>query len=145
MTFDVARERGARATLRAPGEALAWLGGVIFTLSAFMGWYTGLVDGLRVSAIGWDTGLLGKLVVIVGLLVLVVLALRIGGLELPPAVPSGLVIAGLGALGTVFVLVRLLQIPDDYTDFGRAFGIWISLLSAILLIAAGLLKASDEI
>jgi hypothetical protein len=145
VTFDVARERGAQTTLRAPGEALAWLGGVVFTLSAFMGWYTGLVDGLRVSAIGWDTGLLGKLVVLVGLLVLVVLALRIGGLDLPPAVPSGLVIAGLGALGTIFVLVRLLQIPDDYTDFGRAFGIWISLLSSILLIAAGLLKASDEI
>jgi hypothetical protein len=145
VTFDVARERGAQATLRAPGEALAWLGGIIFTLSAFMGWYTGVIDGLRVSAVGWDTGLLGKLVVVVGLLVLVVLALRIAGVELPPTVPSGLVIAGLGALGTIFVLVRLLQIPDDYADFGRAFGIWISLLSAILLIAAGLLKASDEL
>jgi hypothetical protein len=145
VTFDVARERGAQASLRAPGEALAWLGAIVFTLSAFMGWYTGLVDGLRVSVVGWDTGLLGKLVVVIGLLVIVVLALRIAGVELPPSIPSGLLIAGLGALGTIFVLVRLLQIPDDYSDFSRAFGIWVSLLSAILLIAAGLLKAADEL
>jgi hypothetical protein len=145
MTFDVAPERGTQASLRTPGEALAWLGGVVFTLSAFMGWYTGVVDGLRVSAVGWDTGVLGKLVFVVGLLVLAVLALHIAGIELPPTVPEGLVIAGLGALGTIFVLVRLLQIPDDYADFGRAFGIWVSLLGAILLIAAGLVKASEEL
>jgi hypothetical protein len=144
VTFDVGPRRDP-VGLRTPGETLAWLGGIVFTLSPFMGWYTGVVDGLRVSAVGWDTGLLGKLVLVVGIGVLVVLGLRMAGVELPPTVPSGLLVAGLGALGTIFVLVRLLQIPDDYTDFGRAIGIWISLLAAILLIAAGLLKTSEEL
>ena len=140
------RGEGARAaTFWTPGEGLAWVASVIFTLSSFMGWYSGLVDGLRLSALGWHTGLLGKLVLAVGLAVLVLLALRATGVELPRAVPIGMVIAGLGALGTIFVLIRLIEIPDDYAELGRSIGIWISLVAALLLIVAGLLKASEEL
>lgn len=145
MTFGSVRSRGSTATLRAPGEALAWLGAVALTLSAFTGWYGGVVDGLSVSILGWNSGTLGKLVVVVGLVALALLALRAFGVELPPRFPTGLALAVLGALATIFVLVRLLQIPDDYADFGRSVGIWISLAAAILLIAAGLLKAADEL
>jgi hypothetical protein len=60
-------------------------------------------------------------------------------------VPTGMVIAVLGALGTVFVLVRIIDIPDDFAGFGRSIGIWISLVAAILLLVAGLLKASEEL
>jgi hypothetical protein len=145
MRFGGARGRGSGATLRAPGEALAWLGAVVLTLSAFTGWYGGVVDGLRVNIVGWNSGALGKLVVLVGLAVLVLLALRAFGVEPPPRFPSGLAIALLGALAAIFVLLRLLQIPDDYQEFGRSLGIWISLAAAILLISAGLLQASEEL
>ena len=137
-------ERAPAASFWTPGEGLAWVAGIIFTLSSFMGWYSGLVDGLRLSALGWHTGLLGKLVLVVGLAVLVLLVLRATGVELPPAVPVGMVIAGLGALGTIFVLIRLIEVPDDYAGLGRTVGIWISLAAALLLIVAGLLKASEE-
>jgi hypothetical protein len=133
------------ASFWTPGEGLAWVAGVIFTLSSFMGWYSGLVDGLRVSAIGWHTGALGKLVLVTGLAVLAVLAVRAAGVELPRSVPLGLVIAGLGALGTIFVLVRLIEVPDDYAELGRSIGIWISLAAALLLIVAGLLKSAEEL
>ena len=145
MTFGAVRARGTTATLRAPGEALAWLGGVILTVSAFTGWYGGLVDGLRVSILGWNTGWFGKLIVLFGVAALVLLALRVFGIELPPRFPSGLAIAVLGALAAICVLVRLLQVPDDYADFGRSLGLWISLVGSILLISAGLLKASEEL
>ena len=140
------RARGAvpPASFWTLGEGLAWLASVIFTLSSFMGWYSGLVDGLTLSTLGWHTGVLGKLVVVVGLAVLALLALRATGFELPRAVPLGMVIAGLGALGTIFVLIRLLEIPDDYAELGRSIGIWISLAAALLLIVAGLVKASEE-
>jgi hypothetical protein len=137
-------ERGPAASFWTPGEGLAWVAAIIFTLSSFMGWYSGLVDGLRVAALGWNTGLLGKLVLVVGLAVLVLLVLRATGVELPPALPVGMVIAGLGALGTIFVLIRLIEVPDDYVGLGRTIGIWISLVAALLLIVAGLLKASEE-
>jgi len=132
------------ATFWTPGEGLAWVASIIFTLSSFMGWYSGLVDGLELSALGWHTGILGKLVLVIGLVVLGLLVLRAAGVELPPAVPIGLVIAGLGAVGTIFVLIRLLEVPEDYAGLGRSIGIWISLMAAVLLIVAGLLKATEE-
>ena len=110
-----------------------------------MGWYSGSSDGVTASILAWNTGLPGKLVFFVGLAVLVLLALRASGFELPPAVPVGFVIAGLGAFGTILVVIRLLDIPDDFPGTGLSIGIWISLVAGLLLIVAGLLKASEEL
>ena len=146
MTFGPPRAgRVPSASFWTPGEGLAWVAALIFTLSAFTGWYAGDVETLDVAALGWDTGLLGKLVFLVGLVTIALLVLRATGVQLPPAVPVGMVIAGLGTLGTIFVLIRLLEVPDEYAGLGRAVGIWISLVSALLLIVAGLLKASEEL
>jgi hypothetical protein len=146
MTFRPPRPgRAPSASFWTPGEGLAWVAGVIFTLSSFMGWYSGQIDGLRLSALAWHTGVAGKLVLFVGFAVLAFLALRAAGFELPPAVPVGMVIAALGLAATVLVLWALIAIPDDYADFGRSIGIWISLAAALLLIVAGLLKASEEL
>jgi hypothetical protein len=132
-------------TFRSPGEGLAWLGGLVLALSSFMSWYTVSTEDITVSVTGWHTGVLGKLVFFVGLAVLALLVLRATGFELPPSIPLGMVIAGLGALGTVIVLVRLISIPDDFVGAGRSIGLWISLLAALLLIAAGLLKSANEV
>jgi hypothetical protein len=146
VTFGPPRAgRVPSASFWTPGEGLAWVAALIFTLSAFTGWYAGDVETLDVAALGWDTGLLGKLVFLVGLATIALLVLRATGVQLPPAVPVGMVIAGLGTLGTIFVLIRLLEVPDEYAGLGRAVGIWISLVSALLLIVAGLLKASEEL
>lgn len=131
--------------LRASGEGLAWVGGLVLALSSFMSWYTVSLEGFTASVTGWHTGLLGKLVFIVGAAVLVLLILRATGVELPPSVPLGMVIALLGATATVFVLVRLISIPDDFAPAGRSIGIWISLLAALLLIVAGLLRSAEEV
>ena len=133
------------ASALTPGEGLAWLAALVFALSSFMGWYSGVVDGLRVSALGWDTGLPGKLVVFVGLAAVAVLLLRALGFEIPPAVPLGMVLAALGTAGTILVLIRVIEVPDDYPELRRAFGLWVSLAAALLLIVAGLLKASDDL
>ena len=136
--------RAPSATFWTPGEGLAWVAAIIFTLSSFMGWYSGLVDGLRLSALGWHTGLLGKFVLLIGLLVLLLLILRATGVEFPPRIPVGLVIAGLGGVGALCVLIRMLEVPEDYAGFGRSIGLWISLMASVLLVVAGLLKASEE-
>ncbi len=130
--------------LRASGEGLAWVGGLVLALSSFMSWYTVSPDGFTASITGWHTGLLGKLVFFIGVAILTLLVLHATGVDLPPSVPLGMVIAGLGALATVFVLVRLISIPDDFAPAGRSVGIWISLLAAVLLIAAGLMRSAEE-
>lgn len=117
----------------------------MLALSSFMSWYTVSPDGFTASITGWHTGLLGKLIFFIGVAVLTLLVLRATGVDLPPSVPLGMVIAGLGALATVFVLVRLISIPDDFAPAGRSIGIWISLLAALLLIAAGLLRSAEEV
>jgi len=131
---------------RSPGEGLAWLGGLVLALSSFMSWYTFDADvGFTVSITGWHTGLLGKLVFFVGLAVLAFLGLRASGVELPPSVPGGMVIAALGLLATILVLVRVISIPDDFSPAGRSIGLWVSLLAGLLLIAAGLLRSAEDV
>jgi hypothetical protein len=134
------------ADFRSPGEGLAWLGGLVLALSTFMSWYSFDAEvSFTVSITGWHTGTLGKLVFFIGLAVLAFLALRASGVELPPSVPGGMVIAGLGFLATIFVLIRVISIPDDFSPAGRSIGIWISLLAALLVIAAGLLRSAEEV
>lgn len=128
------------------GELLAWLGGLVLTLGAFMGWYSISGDPRGTLAVlGWNTGTIGKLVFVVGVAVLVLLALRAFGIELPPSVPDGIVIAALGLVATILVLVRLIDIPETFQpSVGRGIGIWLSLLAALLLIVAGLLTSGED-
>ncbi|MET1010105.1 MAG: hypothetical protein ABWY96_08645 [Gaiellaceae bacterium] len=136
----------AGAGLWRTGELLAWLGGLVLTLGSFMGWYTisGDVRG-KLSVLGWNTGTIGKIVFLIGVIVLLLLALRAFGVELPPSVPDGMVIAALGLVATILVLVRLIDIPEAFQPtVGRGIGIWLSLLASLLLIVAGLLKSAED-
>ena len=127
------------------GERLAWVAGLVLALSAFTGWYSGSGEGATISVMGWHTGTLGKLIFFIGLATLVLVALREAGIDLPATVPESLVVIALGSLATIFALVRLISIPDDFFFAGRGIGIWITLVSAIGLIVAGLLQASEEL
>ena len=128
------------------GQMLTWVSGLILAISAFTGWYVGSGPGPTTSVIGWHTGALGKLVFVIGLAVLALVILREAGIELPATVPESLVIIALGALSTIFVLIRLISIPDEFFGWrGRGIGILISLIASLLVIAAGLLRAGEEL
>jgi hypothetical protein len=129
------------------GERLAWVAGLVLAISAFTDWYAGSqADGLTLSVTGWHTGALGKLVFFAGLATLILEALREAGIELPATVPESLVLIALGSLATIFVLIRLISIPDTFFDTaGRGIGIFISLIAAFALIVAGLLRAAEEL
>ena len=137
--------RRSAPSLWGMGERITWITGLVLALSAFTGWYSGEGEGVTVSVIGWHTGVLGKLVFLIGLLAILVVALRQWGFDLPAAVPESLVVIALGALATIFVLVRAISIPDEFFFAGRGIGLWISLLASVALIGAGLLQASEEL
>ena len=126
------------------GERVTWVTGLVLALSALTGWYSGQGEGVQISVIGWHTGVLGKLVLVLGLLAILVVALKQWGFELPAAVPESLVVIALGALATIFVLVRLISIPDEFFFAGRGIGLVISLVAALALLVAGLLEAAEE-
>ena len=95
--------------------------------------------------IGWHTGTVGKVVFFLGLLTVVLIALREFGIELPAAVPESLVAIAIGSVATILVLVRLISIPDTFFFASRGIGIWISLVCAVGIIVSGLLAASEEL
>jgi hypothetical protein len=128
------------------GQMLTWVSGLILAISAFTDWYVGSGPGPTTSVIGWHTGALGKLVFVIGLAVLALVILREAGIELPATVPESLVIIALGALSTIFVLIRLISVPDEFFGWrGRGIGIFISLIASLVVIAAGLLRAGEEL
>jgi hypothetical protein len=133
-------------SLWALGQRLTWVAALVLTVSAFTGWYSGSGEGIPLSVTGWDTGTLGKLVFAIGVAVLALVVMREAGIDLPATFPESLVVIFLGSLATVFVLIRLVSIPDRFLPAdGRSIGIWISLTAALALIVAGLLQASEEL
>ncbi len=135
----------ARAGYWGWGGRLTWVAGLVLAVSAFTDWYAHGGEGPTVGVIGWHTGVLGKLVFFLGLAVLALVALREAGIDLPAAVPESLVVIALGSLATIFVLIRLISVPDEFFFAGRSVGIWIALAAAIAAIVAGLLEASEEL
>jgi hypothetical protein len=132
--------------LWAMGERLTALSGFVLMLSTFMGWYAGSDQGPTIAVIGWHTGVVGKLVFLLGLAVVVLVLLREVGIELPATIPESLVIIVLGSLATILVLIRVISVPDRFFPFdGRGIGIWIALIAALGLIVGGLLRAGEEL
>jgi hypothetical protein len=130
----------------AAGDRVTWIAALVLALSTFMDWYAGSGVGVKIAVIGWHTGLLGKLVFFIGFATLVIVVLRESGIELPASLPDSLVILALGALATVFVLIRVLSIPDDVLPAdSRGIGIWISLVAALGVVVGGLLRAVEEL
>ncbi len=121
---------------------LTWVAGLVLTLSPFMDWYASTSpNGLTLSVTGWHAGALGKLVFFIGLITLILEALREAGIGLPDSVPEQFVLIGLGALASIFVLVRLASIPDTYfPNAGLGIGVFVALVAALGLTAAGLLR-----
>ena len=130
----------------AAGDRVTWVSGLVLMLSSFMGWYSGSGLGVKLAVIGWHTGTLGKLVFFIGLAIVVLVALRAYGFDLPSSIPESLVVLGLGALATVFVLIRVISIPDAVLPAdSRGIGIWIALVAALGVIAGGLLRAAEDL
>jgi hypothetical protein len=138
--------RQAPEGLWGAGDRITWLAGLILALSSFMDWYAGSGVGVKIAVIGWHTGVLGKLVFFIGFATFAIVVLRETGMGLPASVPESLVVLALGALATVFVLIRVISIPDSVLPAdGRGIGLWISLLAALGVIAGGLLRAAEEL
>jgi hypothetical protein len=126
------------------GDRITWVSALILMLSTLMDWYAGSGPGVKLAVIGWHTGLLGKLVFFIGFALLAIAILRAYGFDLPA--PEGLVVLALGALATVFVLIRVIHVPDAVMPADtRGIGLWVSLLAALGVIAGGLLRSAEDL
>ena len=127
------------------GSRLTFIFGILLTMSALTGWYSGSGNGTTVSVIGWHTGTIGKIVLFLGLLAVLLVVLREVGVSMPASIPESLVTIGIGSVATILILVRIISIPDTFFFASRGAGIWISLACGIGIILAGVLEASEEL
>src|ERR1039457_3551627 len=152
MSFDISRLRRADQIVGAAAIAF-------FIVLFFFNWYgvssyVGAVSGLNinVSRSGWDTFTNSRwiwiITIIVGLGSVVLVAAQ-RKLELP--LQPGVIVAGLGALSTVFILYRIVHHPTASASFGGfhasvgiKIGIWLGLIAALAVTYGGYLQMQAE-
>src|SRR3972149_3032388 len=90
---------------------LIFLVGLLLSVSAFTGWYTGEGEGTTVSVLGWHAGTIGKIVFFLGLLAVLLVVLREVGVDMPAALPESLVAIAIGSLAPTPLPRRVLSAP----------------------------------
>lgn len=152
MSFDINR-------LRRADQIVAGGGIAFFVFLFFFHWYgvssnVGTVTGLNlnVSKSGWDTFTNSRWIWILTIVVAlgsVVLVAAQRKLELP--LQPSVIVAGLGALSTVFILYRIVHHPTASASFGSfhasvgiKLGIWLGLLAALAITYGGYLQMQEE-
>jgi len=144
------------------GDMIAGGGALVLFISLFLDWYKVEIKGFGGANIGGASeggnafdalGIGPVFLVLVAVVVIGIVIVRALGAE--PAglpVPLSTIILGLGALATLYILFRILVLPDgdipdaleDAVDFGRSFGIFLALLSALAITAGGFLSARER-
>jgi hypothetical protein len=156
MALDTSRLRFG--DLIAGGSALA-----LFIFMLFP-WYKASVKAFGASQSesdnAWAALGIGKLLLLLLLLAVIgAVVVRALGAEAQSPVPLSTVIMGAGALATLYILWRIVDLPGDWgnaQDFesiggagvdvsvGRTFGIYLAFLAAVGMVAGGFLSARER-
>jgi hypothetical protein len=152
MSFDISRLR--RADQIVGGGAIAF-----FVFLFFFNWYgvssnVGTITGvnINVSKSGWDTFTNSRWIWIITIIVALGSVVLVAGqrkLELP--IQPGVIVAGLGALSTVFIFYRIVHHPTAsassggfHASVGIKIGIWLGLVAALATTYGGYLQMQEE-
>ncbi len=155
MSFDVSRLR--RSDQIIGGSAIAFLI-FLFIFKWYGGSASSSIGGVNysVSANGWHTFTDSRWLWIITIIVaLGAVAISAGVLELKSPVQPGVLVAGLGALSTIFILYRIVHHPSGGASssfgavhvaysYGIKIGIWLGLVAAVGITYGGYLGMQDE-
>jgi hypothetical protein len=137
------------------GDMVAGISGLVLIISLFLEWYNvsaksafGSIGG---GVSGWGAlSFIDILLFVIGAVAIAVAVLRaMGTMPRLPATP-GQIVLGLGGLGVLLVLFRLISIPDHGVgslpgvDVGRSFGVFLAFLAAIGVAVGGWLTWTEE-
>ncbi|MFI4985442.1 MAG: hypothetical protein ACHQAV_05590 [Solirubrobacterales bacterium] len=155
MSFDISRLRRADQIVGAAAIAF-------FVILFFFKWYgissnvTSIggvnVGGGNVTRSGWDTFTNSRWIWIITIIVALGSVVLVAGqrkLEIP--LQPGVIVAGLGALSTAFILYRIVHHPTASASFGSfhasagiKLGIWLGLIAALAITYGGYLQMQAE-
>ncbi|MBI4934340.1 MAG: hypothetical protein HY828_10705, partial [Actinobacteria bacterium] len=108
--------------------------GLVFFIATLLPWYSVEVAGFSDSANAWGDigflwGSLWALLIIAGVVILVLPAFGVKAPSIPP-----IAYMAIGALATVFTLLKLLIGEDDAPEFGvsvdASFGLYLAIIAA---------------
>jgi hypothetical protein len=121
-----------------------WIAGgaaVVLLISTFVAWWKVSVLSISVTASGWDTGALGKLVFLVALIAIAIVVVDHMKIEIPQLpVPLPMILLGDAVLGVLFVILRFIDTPDGVS---RAWGLYLAILAALALAYGAWLKFQE--
>ena len=132
-------------------EQIISVSAIVLLIFSFFSWYSVDLGGdldipgvdTSYSANGWDVTL-GWMAVILGLVMLgQILASKFGNMDMPDlgSVSWGQVHLGLGALAFLFLIIKLIDVPDGVD---RKIGLFVSLIAAAGLAVGGYLKFQED-
>jgi len=143
-------------------------GALVLLISVFFHWYSATVSisggasqvlgslSQSASISGWDATDVAKLVFLLGLIGLAawVVELFVADINLP--VPAWMIAGGAGALSALLVLYRIVSKPHGAhsfsltlpngqlnADVSTSFGIWLSLIAALAMVAGAYLRMNE--
>jgi hypothetical protein len=154
VSVELRRLRVAGTLLAAGGLALLV---ILFFVDWFGGGVSGLpsgshIEGVNVSATGWETFTSSRWIWLVAALVALAAAaaLAAGRRFDGPLRPAALA-AGLGALSCGLIVYRIAHHPSAtvnlgtlHTSYGIRIGIWLGLIAALAITVGGYLQAETE-
>jgi hypothetical protein len=125
-------------------------GAVVLLISVFFNWYTASAGGFSVSASGWDTTDVAKLVFLLALIAGAawVIELFVPTVDLP--FPAWMIAGACGALAALLVLFRIVSKPHAGEikaagiSYGTSFGIWLALIAAIAVVVGAYLRMNES-
>src|SRR5215213_2547351 len=127
------------------GDIIAGVGGIVLLISLFLPWYGASVDvggfSASESGTGWEAlSFIDILLFLIALAAIAIVAARATG-RLPDEVPAAVVLLGLGALGVLLVLYRIIDIPGgdvpDEVDLSRKIGVFVALIASAAVAYGG--------
>jgi hypothetical protein len=137
------------------GELVAGIAGVVLIISPFLDWFSisakNSIINFSISGSGWDAlSWIPWIVTITGLVAIALVVMRAMAAT-PPNLPAspGFILLVLGGLSTIFVLFRILVVPDagassSLVDVGRSFGIFLAFIAAAGVTVGGWLLWNEE-
>jgi hypothetical protein len=121
------------------GELIAGGSGLALLVVMFLPWYGVDVNlgGFSASESGnaWEVfSYIDIVLFLVGAAAVGLAVARLADVALPPDLPVGTILTGLGALAVLLVLYRIIDVPGTdipaTVDFGRKFGLFLGLIAA---------------
>jgi hypothetical protein len=131
------------------GERVAGVAALALLITLWLPWYSASAFGDSESVNAWESfDLIDVILFLVAILTIALVAMRAAGSTPELPAPPGALIAGGGAIATILVLYRILDIPGEADiagiDIGREVGVFFALIASAAVAFGGYTAMNED-